>query len=322
MGVYNTAPYLRRTLDSVCHQSFSDLEILCINDGSTDESPAILAEYAARDPRIRVIDHGENRGYARAMNSGLDAATGETVGIVDSDDAISKNFFAELWKVYEGGGCDIAKGRMVDREMDGRWRERDINDLIQGDVLKFTYQWTTAIYKTSFLRRHGMRLSPDLASGQDVLFLYQLIGHEPHIAFTDKAIYYYLHNAASMTTTHPEEYYLACNLQIAKLLKSYLPSYPHERQRRRIFGRIVNLLNFNLNQLFAKCDCAPYLPEIQAILADDEFYAPLGSFPFLRPAVEARTIQELKTVLQASHAHLVASSLREALRGTPRRAPR
>lgn len=91
MGVYNTAPYLRRALDSVCNQTFRDLEILCINDGSTDESPTILAEYAAKDPRIRIIDHGERKGVAWSRNSGLDAAEGEAVGIVDSDDVIGRN---------------------------------------------------------------------------------------------------------------------------------------------------------------------------------------------------------------------------------------
>lgn len=317
MPVYNAAPYLRRALDSVCGQTFRDLEILCVNDGSTDESPAILAEYAARDPRIRLIDHGGNRGYAHAMNSGFDAATGEAVGIVDSDDAISKNFFAELWKVYEKGGCDIAKGRRVNCELDGRWHEGELNAAIQKDALAFSYEWTTAIYRTSLLRQHGLRLAPEVASGQDTLFLMQLMGHEPRLAFSDQSIYYYFRNGASMTRAHPEEYFLASNLKIAKLLKNYLPVYPSEGQRRKMFGRIISFLNISLNDRFAHCDCAPYLKEIQALLADDEFYAPQASFPFLRKVLEATNIREVKAALKASTGHLVASSLRENLRVKP-----
>lgn len=317
MPVYNAGPYLRRALDSVCNQSFRDLEILCVNDGSTDESPAILAEYAARDARIRVLDHGENRGYACAMNSGFDAACGEAVGIVDSDDAISKNFFAELWKVYEKEGCDIAKGRRVDCEQDGRWHEGELNASIQKDALAFSYQWTTAIYRTSLLGRHGLRLAPEVPSGQDTLFLMQLMGHEPPIAFSDQAIYYYFRNPASMTKAHPEEYYLGCNLKIASLLKKYLPAYPGISQRRKMFRRLIDFLNISLNDRFAHCDCAPYLTEIQAILADDEFYAPQASFPFLRKALEATSIREVKAALKASSGHLVASSLRESLRAKP-----
>ena len=322
MPVYNAAPYLRRALDSVCHQTFRDLEILCVNDGSTDESPAILAEYAARDARIRVIDHGENRGYACAMNTGFDAATGETVGIVDSDDAISKNFFAELWKVYAEGGCDIAKGRCVECEQDGRWHEGKLNAAIQKDALAFTGEWWTAIYRTSLLGRHGLRLTPEVASGQDTLFLLQLMGHEPRLAFSGQAIYYYFRNPASMTRAHPEEYYLASNLKIASLLKKYLPAYPAFSQRQKMFRRIISFLNISLNDRFAHCDCAPYLTEIQDILADDEFYAPQASFPFLRKALEATNIRELKAALKASTGHLVASSLRESLRAKPSWPPR
>lgn len=314
MPVYNAAPYLRRALDSVCNQTLKDLEILCINDGSTDESPEILAEYAAREPRIRLIDHGENRGYACGINSGLDAAEGETVGFVDADDAISKNFYAELWKVYEKEGCDIAKGRRVNCEQDGRWHEKELNATIQKDALAFSYQWTTAIYRTSLLRQHGLRLAPEVASGQDTLFLMQLMGHEPRLAFSGQAIYYYFRNPASMTRAHPEEYYLACNLKIASLLKKYLPAYPGVRQRRKMFRRIIDLLNISLNGRFAHCDCAPYLTEIQAILADAEFYAPQASFPFLRKALEATNIREVKAALKASAGYLVASSLRENLR--------
>ena len=317
MPVYNAAPYLRRALDSVCHQTFRDLEILCVNDGSTDGSPAILAEYAARDARIRLIDHGENRGYACAMNTGFDAATGETVGIVDADDAISKNFFAELWKVYEKGGCDITKGRRVEREQDGRWHEKGLNAAIQKDALAFSYEWTTAIYRTSLLRRYGLSLAPEVASGQDTLFLMQLMGHEPRLAFSDQAIYYYFRNGASMTRAHPEEYYLANDLKIASLLKKYLPAYPAVSQRQRMFRRILGFLDYSLNDRFGQCDCSPCLMEIQAILADDEFYAPQASFPFLRKALEATNIREVKAALKASTGYLVASSLREGLRVKP-----
>lgn len=316
MSVYNTAPYLRRALDSVCNQTFRDLEILCINDGSTDGSATILEEYAAGDTRIRLIDHGENRGVAAARNSGLDAAEGETIAVLDSDDALSKNFFAALWSVYEGGDCDIAKGRYVECELDGRWHEKDKNASIQKDVLQFTYQWTTALYSTSFLRRHGLRLSTEVAFGEDSLFLYQLMGHQPRIAFTDQAIYYYLRNGVSTTHAYPEEYYLACIIKVAELLKKYLPAYPRESQRRKVFERILHLLMYNLGERFAACDATPHLAEIQAILADDEFYAPTKTFPFVRQALQAKNIQELKATLKGFRGHLIALSLRGNLRGT------
>ncbi len=87
MPVYNAGPYLRQCLDSVTGQTYRDLEILCIDDGSTDESPEILREYAEKDPRVKVFpnDTGE-KGAAPARNAGMDRAKGKYLMILDSDD--------------------------------------------------------------------------------------------------------------------------------------------------------------------------------------------------------------------------------------------
>lgn len=85
LPVHNVAPYLRECMESVINQTYKNLEIICVDDGSTDESPAILDEYAARDPRVRVI-HQRNRGVSVARNTGLDLASGECVAFVDTDD--------------------------------------------------------------------------------------------------------------------------------------------------------------------------------------------------------------------------------------------
>ena len=89
--VYNVAPYLRECLDSVLAQTFTDWECICIDDGSTDGSGAILDEYAAKDSRFRVF-HQQNAGVSAARNKGLDEAQGEWVCFVDGDDAIAPNW--------------------------------------------------------------------------------------------------------------------------------------------------------------------------------------------------------------------------------------
>ena len=90
--VYNTAPYLCKCLDSVCNQTYRELEIICVNDGSTDNSAEILAEYAARDSRIIIISQ-ENAGQAAARNAALDIATGTWITGVDSDDYIEPDSY-------------------------------------------------------------------------------------------------------------------------------------------------------------------------------------------------------------------------------------
>lgn len=90
--VYNTAPWLRQCLDSICAQSYRNLEIICVNDGSTDNSAEILDEYAAKDARIKVI-HQANAGLSAARNAALELATGEWVVGVDSDDYLAPDVY-------------------------------------------------------------------------------------------------------------------------------------------------------------------------------------------------------------------------------------
>lgn len=103
--VYNTAPWLGRCLDSICAQSYKNLEILCVNDGSTDNSADILAEYAAKDARIKVF-HQKNAGLSAARNTGLQHATGEWVTGVDSDDYLYPDIYCQAVE-YCREGVDI-----------------------------------------------------------------------------------------------------------------------------------------------------------------------------------------------------------------------
>lgn len=105
--VYNVEPYVRRCLDSVVNQTYKDLEILVIDDGSTDDSGKICDKYK-RDERVKVF-HTENRGLSAARNLGLDNASGEWIGFVDSDDWIEPDMYEVLLKRAEETGADIAE---------------------------------------------------------------------------------------------------------------------------------------------------------------------------------------------------------------------
>ncbi len=106
--VYNVEKYLRICLDSVIGQSFRDIEIICVNDGSNDGSGAILTDYAGRDTRIKVIEK-ENSGYGHSMNMGIEAAKGKYIGIVESDDKILPDFYETLYKAASENNLDIVK---------------------------------------------------------------------------------------------------------------------------------------------------------------------------------------------------------------------
>lgn len=110
--VYNVESYLRRCLDSVVNQTLKDIEIILVNDGSTDGSLAICEEYAKNDDRIKIVTR-KNGGLSAARNTGLEHATSEYIGFIDSDDWVDTNFFEELYKTATENDCDIAFGDIV-----------------------------------------------------------------------------------------------------------------------------------------------------------------------------------------------------------------
>jgi len=116
--VYNTEKYLPACLDSVLSQSLQDFEIVAVNDASADGSSRILAEYAARDPRIRIVTHDQNKGLLAVRLTGVRAASGKYLLFLDSDDIFLPRFLENLWKTAEKHQADIVHFplRILDRD--------------------------------------------------------------------------------------------------------------------------------------------------------------------------------------------------------------
>lgn len=109
MPVYNAEKYLARAMDRLRAQTLKDIEIICIDDGSTDESPAILKQYAARDSRIKIISR-KNQGVASARNAGIKAATGDYVHFMDADDEVDADWYETLLAAAAAADADVAAG--------------------------------------------------------------------------------------------------------------------------------------------------------------------------------------------------------------------
>ena len=112
MPIYNAEAYLNECLDSIVNQTLKNLEIICVNDGSTDNSLNIIKEYAERDKRIKYIDK-PNAGYGQTMNCGIALATGEYIGIVEPDDFIELDMYETLYKKEKSTDADIIKSNMI-----------------------------------------------------------------------------------------------------------------------------------------------------------------------------------------------------------------
>lgn len=116
--VYNVDPWIRRSLDSLVNQTLKDIEIGVINDGSQDNCPEIIDEYAKKDPRIVVI-HQENQGSGRAVYNGMLKASGEYIGFTDLDDYVDLDFYEKLSLEADNSKVDIVNGNVKFLQVDG-----------------------------------------------------------------------------------------------------------------------------------------------------------------------------------------------------------
>ena len=182
--IYNVESYLRQCLDSLRAQTLQDMEILCLDDGSTDASGAIADAYAKKDERFRVI-HKPNEGYGKTMNRGLAEARGTYIGVVESDDFADEEMFQRLYDAISTTGADIVKSNFYNyTEARGSvpvellkgcpyhvmCSAQTMPQLLQTDA----FIWTS-LYRKSFLQENGIRFreTPG-AAYQDVGFMHKL----------------------------------------------------------------------------------------------------------------------------------------------------
>ena len=160
--VYNVAPYLARCLDSLVGQTLKDIEIICVDDKSTDNSLDVLHEYAAKDARITVIALSENSGVAVARNAGLDVACGEYIGFVDSDDYVDSDFYEKLYDIAVESETDIVKAnaKITDRNSTKRFDDRQLNRIRMNGKWYFLYQWWTGLYRANLIQKHHIHFLP------------------------------------------------------------------------------------------------------------------------------------------------------------------
>ena len=184
--VYNVEKYLEQCLASLAAQSFGDFEALCINDGSTDGSRAIIQRFVDADPRFRAIDK-PNSGYGASMNRGLAEARGRYVAILESDDFFEPDALAVLHGAAEKNGSDVVKADFNlywSAPAERRERFRIVDDAEAGrtmaplDDLAIFFRkpsiWS-ALYRRAFLEGNGIRfLETPGASYQDAGFNFKV----------------------------------------------------------------------------------------------------------------------------------------------------
>lgn len=205
--IYNVEEYLDKCLESISKQTYNNLEIILIDDGSPDHSPQICDDWAKKDKRINVI-HKQNGGLSDARNAGIDIAQGEFIMFVDSDDFIETNMVADLYLIQNKTNADIVCGGIYKYKKE--YTVPIYNEIIQSEIVIFTgieqlknmlnsktdcSAWGK-LYKRSSIGNFRFIKG---RYNEDVVFLFHLYATCSKVVYTNKRYYYYRDTMGSIT---------------------------------------------------------------------------------------------------------------------------
>jgi glycosyltransferase involved in cell wall biosynthesis len=207
--VYNVEEYLSKCIESVLIQDYINIELLLINDGSTDASGIICDKYSLLDNRIKVF-HQRNKGVSSARNVGIDNATGIYICFIDSDDWVEKDYISSLTKEVNSTTDLIIGGLLKFKDNKGFFSGNSFKEIVfnNNDIYKaFTeielYNYggpTSKLYRLSIIRNHNIKFNPHMNYAEDFHFLLRYLLYVRSLKFISSQSYYYrISNNASLS---------------------------------------------------------------------------------------------------------------------------
>lgn len=199
--IYNSEKYLDNTIKSIINQTYKNLEIILVDDGSTDKSYEICKKYQKKDNRIKLF-HQKNKGVSFARNIGIENSNGEFLTFMDSDDLIDKKMYEKLFNAFDNNldyvFCDYKiKKNMLNNS------NKILDMTIYDKIYKsFPYDgganW--CLYRTKIIKKYNIKFSENLFFAEDLDFLISyLIRCKKNIKYVDEKLYYYVNNSDSIT---------------------------------------------------------------------------------------------------------------------------
>lgn len=262
--VYNVERYLKKCVESVISQSYSNLEIILIDDGSKDCSGKMSDELAAKDCRIKVV-HKENQGLGFARNSGLDIATGDYIIFIDSDDFIEPNTIEKLVKyancrnanVYYYGHYDVYennKSKCGSIPLKREYRGLECIEILflnalglqppqNGSDFTGISAWC-GMYKRKFLNDNNIYFTSERKTlCEDVFFNLEVCGKAKYVCVVPEYLYDYVHRDSSLTTSYRVDRFeaaIAMNRSIIDVLNKY--KIDVDSDSRMMYSFLINVL--------------------------------------------------------------------------------
>lgn len=262
--VYNTEKYIKKCMDSVLSQSFRNMEILCIDDGSTDGSALLLEAYKAKDDRVRVI-HKENGGLVSARKLGVKIANGKYVGFVDSDDWIDPEMYEQLYQKAEEYRADLVTSgywlegnytsELLDTVPEGFYGEKEMLFLREHNIYYMQKKETgiranlvCKLFRTNLLQNAQRQIPDSITIAEDKACLLAYILDCKSVYIEKKAYYHYCIHSESMVHKADFDYLLHIH-EVYRYLRSL---YGHENftadMRTQAELYVTELLLLGINQ--------------------------------------------------------------------------
>lgn len=190
---YNVEQYVAKCLSALCGQTLKDIEIICIDDKSTDNTLQILQEFASKDDRVKLFELSKNSGVAVARNTGLNAVSGEYIGFVDPDDYVDLDFYEKLYTKAVETSADIIRGNVLVVNAKNGKTERHWFNNIKIDLYNFSSAFWSAIYKRNVIQDNNILFPAEIITAQDTCFLTQITVCARNIVYVCDTYYHYLY---------------------------------------------------------------------------------------------------------------------------------
>jgi len=188
--VYNVEPYLRRCLDSLVNQTLKDIEIICINDCSPDNSLIVLKKYAKADNRIKIIDFEKNQGVSAARNAGIKIARGEYVGTIDPDDYIDLDYYEKLYLKAKKTNADVVHANLKAGKV-GSDKEY-VNSIKKMGKIYSLSSHCLAIYRMDLLLKYSLEYPRGIKYSEDLVFLAKALFFANKVESVNNVFYHYI----------------------------------------------------------------------------------------------------------------------------------
>ena len=310
VAVYNVSKYLHQCLDSLCKQTYNNLEIICIDDGSTDESGLILDEYASKDSRILVV-HQENEGVAGARNKGIELATGKYLMFTDGDDWLEENACEILIEIMEEETPDVimysyyreyenktlTKNNIFDKDYIV-FNEEECNELhrrhagILGEELRkpenadalcsmMTKMYITEFVKVNKIEQIDLKV---IGTNEDGIFNLYYFEYVKKAIFINRFLYHYRKtNASSITSVYKKDFSRKWNTMF-----DIIEQYIRERNLSEDFLRglknriVLSVIGLGLNEIAGTQNIYSKYKAVRNILRGERYRNAIKKFSYRR----------------------------------------